>query len=190
MAMFYCGDKHMFKYICRDLMGCARFIPCGLIAGAFWLFLFIVRNRKERKGQITAPVVSRALFFTYLTMILVITFLSRESGSQKALDLELFSTFGINRRNDAYVVENVLLFIPYGIISPMAFKFFKNFFSCFLLGAVTSLGVELLQLVTGRGFFQIDDIMTNVVGMVMGFLIVTIARGVYKRKKKKEDLET
>ena len=32
------------------------------------------------------------------------------------MDLELFSTWGINDRNNAFVVENVLLFIPYGFV--------------------------------------------------------------------------
>ena len=51
----------------------------------------------------------------YVAVLLAITYFSRESGSRSGMmDLELFSTWGINNRNNAYVVENVLLFIPYG----------------------------------------------------------------------------
>mgnify|MGYP002740313482 CR=1 FL=1 len=46
-----------------------------------------------------------------------------------------------------------------------AMGFFRNIFAAF----VTSLGVETFQLITGRGYFQIDDILTNVLGGVIGY---------------------
>ena len=36
---------------------------------------------------------------------------------------------------------------------------------------VTSFGVETIQLITGRGYFQVDDILTNVLGAVIGYVI-------------------
>ena len=69
------------------------------------------------------------------------------------------------------VVENVLLFIPYGILGPWAIERLRRFWSCVLLGAVTSLIIETLQLVTERGYFQIDDILTNTLGTAVGFLV-------------------
>ena len=107
----------------------------------------------------------------YLALMLVITFLSRESGDSKGIDLELFSTWGINDRNNAFVIENVLLFVPYGFLAGFAFGRYRRFLPCLALGAATSLGIETLQLVTGRGFFQIDDILTNTLGAVVGFLL-------------------
>ena len=34
---------------------------------------------------------------------------------------------------------------------------------------MTSLGVETIQLITGRGYFQVDDILTNVLGGIIGY---------------------
>ena len=45
--------------------------------------------------------------------------------------------------------------------------FFRNTFAAF----VTSFGVETIQLITGRGYFQVDDILTNVLGAVIGYVI-------------------
>ena len=97
--------------------------------------------------------------------------ISRESGNSKGFDLELFSTWGINDRNNAYVIENIMLFVPYGFLGSWAFEKMGNFFRCLALGALTSLYIESLQLVTGRGFFQIDDILTNTLGAVIGCLV-------------------
>ena len=85
------------------------------------------------------------------------------------MDLELFSTWGINTRNNAFVVENVLLFIPYGFACPWAFPWLRGFFRNIFAAFVTSLGVETIQLITGRGYFQVDDILTNVLGGIIGY---------------------
>lgn len=120
-------------------------------------------------------------FSLYLMIILVITFFSREDGSRIGMDLELFSTWGTNARNHAYVVENVLLFIPYGFICPWAFLWLRGFFRNAFAAFVTSFGVETIQLITGRGYFQVDDILTNVLGAVIGYLLFQILYGMLRR---------
>ena len=114
----------------------------------------------------------------YVAVLLVITYFSRESGTRGGLDLELFSTWGINKRNNAYVVENVLLFIPYGFVLAWADARQRNFFRNLFTGALTSLAIECMQLVTGRGFFQIDDILTNILGTILGFLCHWLLHGI------------
>ena len=176
----------MFHYICRDLTNALRYLPFGIGAGTLFFFALTAWNiERKKKGKSCVPVVERTLFFTYLAVILTITFFSRESGNSKGLDLELFSTWGINDRNNAFVIENILLFVPYGIVCPCAFAPMRRFFACLAAGALTSLGVELLQLVTGRGFFQIDDILTNILGTVAGYLLYFLFRGIWQRGRKK-----
>lgn len=153
-------------------MNSLKYLPFGIGSGVVCFLMLTAWNagRKQRqKGRI--PVMPWTLFFTYLAVILMLTFLSRESGTQAGLDLELFSTWGINDRNNAYVIENVLLFVPYGIFCPLAFRYAEKLWGCLMAGAVTSVCVELLQLVTGRGYFQIDDILTNIFGTIIGYLI-------------------
>ena len=106
--------------------------------------------------------------------MLFITFLSRENGSRNGIDLELFSTWGINKRNNAFVIENILLFVPYGFICAWALQGAKRLIPNAMLGLATSLGIETMQLVTRRGYFQIDDVLTNTMGMVIGYLIFRV----------------
>ena len=181
----------MFHYICRDMTNALKFLPFGTGAGVLCFFMLIIwneRRKKRQKGSI--PVLQRTLFFTYLAVILAITFFSRESGSRQGLDLELFSTWGINDRNNAYVIENILLFVPYGVLCPVAFRCLRKFWSCFLAGALTSLFVESLQLLTGRGFFQIDDILTNILGTVAGYLLYFIVMQIQAGLRKSHDKQT
>ena len=50
-------------------------------------------------------------------MLLFITFLSREPGSRDGIDWMPFSTLGSGPRGDAFVLENVLLFVPFGVLT-------------------------------------------------------------------------
>ena len=133
----------IWKYIIRDLNGAIQYLPYGVMAGAVMgLILNAMNARRERKGKEAFPMAGLMVFSLYLMIILVITFFSREDGSRnRAMDLELFSTWGINTRNNAFVVENVLLFIPYGFACPWAFPWLRGFFRNIFAAFVTSLGV-------------------------------------------------
>lgn len=172
----------MLKYIIKDLKETLAYLPYGIMAGAaMGLILNSMNARRERKGKDAFPMMGIMVFSLYLMIILVITFFSREDGSWTGMDLELFSTWGTNARNHAFVVENVLLFIPYGFICPWAFPWLRGFFRNTFVAFVTSFGVETIQLITGRGYFQVDDILTNVLGAVIGYLLFQILYGMLRR---------
>lgn len=70
------------------------------------------------------------------------------------------------------VIGNIVLFIPYGIFSSMYTKIEKPFHAaCLVLFA--SVIVEVTQAMIGR-VFDIDDIILNVVGGVIGFGIYRV----------------
>mgnify|MGYP004485046013 CR=1 FL=1 len=172
----------IWKYVIKDLGEAMQYLPYGIMAGAVMgLILNGMNARRERKGKEAFPMAGLMAFSLYLMIILVITFFSREDGSRIGMDLELFSTWGINTRNNAFVVENVLLFIPYGFACPWAFPWLRGFFRNTFAAFVTSLGVETIQLITGRGYFQVDDILTNVLGAVIGYAIFRILDGILRR---------
>lgn len=170
----------MLKYIIADMTAALRYLPCGILAGLFAVAAFgwLDRSRKKRgKSGLSLPALT--CLAVYVTIMLTLTYFSRESGSRIGMDLELFSTWGINQRNNAYVVENVLLFIPYGFILAWADARQRNFLLNLLTGAMTSLLIECMQLVTGRGYFQIDDILTNILGTIVGYLCFWPIYGIY-----------
>ena len=67
------------------------------------------------------------------------------------------------------VVGNVILFIPYGIFASLFTKV-KRPFSALCLIFFASCTVEVTQLLIGR-VFDIDDIILNVIGGFIGYLI-------------------
>ena len=61
-------------------------------------------------------------------------------------------------------------FIPFGILVPLKWKQLRNTFVCTFLGFCLSCVIEIMQLITERGHFQVDDILTNTLGALIGGL--------------------
>ena len=69
---------------------------------------------------------------------------------------------------------NIFLFIPIGYFLPRLWPYLRNFFSFLLTCTMAITLVELLQLVTLLGSLDIDDLILNLLGMVVGYLIYMI----------------
>lgn len=162
----------MLKYLNSDMRNVFRYLPYGIIMGLIMAVVLGTINRLlVKKLKQPLPVMSGTCFFMYLMIMACITFLSRESGTRQGIDLELFSTWGINDRNNAYVIENILLFIPYGFVCAWFLKSARSFWVCTFYGIMTSTIIEYLQMMTERGYFQVDDILTNMLGSMIGYFI-------------------
>jgi len=165
----------MFKYFIQDMLWALGYLPYGILAaGILFVFFFLSNANRMKQGKDTRPVMSSVAFCTYLLIIFCLTLLSREQGSTVKIDLEIGSTLRINMRNNAYVLENILLFIPYGFCLAWRFGSRNKGLRNLCLGLFTTVLVEAIQLVTGIGVFQVDDILTNLLGCIIGLMIFRI----------------
>ena len=71
------------------------------------------------------------------------------------------------------VYMNVMLYVPMGYLLPYVFEFFRSrarirpVFACFVISFVT----ENLQLIFKRGFYDMDDLLSNTLGGLIGQLL-------------------
>ena len=84
---------------------------------------------------------------------------------------------------------NVLIFMPFGFFLPMGSRkksFFKTAVSSFEL----SLAIEVFQLVSKVGCFDVDDLMLNTFGGILGYfcfwICTQISRRYVKNNKRKK----
>ena len=85
------------------------------------------------------------------------------------------------------LLGNVLVFVPFGFFEPMASKH-RSFLGTVADGIFLSMVVEVFQLVTKVGRFDVDDLMLNTLGAVIGYLVFLICnaiRRMYGAKRKK-----
>ncbi len=86
---------------------------------------------------------------------------------------EYFSALARNRMNFDIPIKNLLgnllMFLPMGVYLPLFFKKMGRFRVCgpVMLGLVFC--VESFQLITRTGSFDVDDIILNFLGAVIGF---------------------
>lgn len=175
--------RNMLGYLINDIGEMFLYLPyLGVAAMGMFLITLAGNIGRRASGKAPRPVIVTTLFRTYIITILIITFLSRESGSRLGFDLEIGSTWGINNRNKALVIENVILFVPFGLLAAWSIPSMRNVFISLIWGTLFSWGIECMQLITQRGYFQIDDIITNALGTVIGLFIYTIAHLVMKKR--------
>ena len=60
-------------------------------------------------------------------------------------------------------------FLPFGFIVPVMHKKMESFWKVSLLGFMFSLCVETIQLITKVGCFDVDDLMLNTLGAMIGY---------------------
>lgn len=162
--------------IYNDIQDTTEYIPQGLTMGI--LFLLILWLYTELTGRDTKLDWKRSLFWffgiIYTSILMNIVFLSREPGSRTGVDLCLFGTWGDSAQAQGYVIENILLFIPVGLLLPGMLRPLHNGFLCILACSTCSVGIELLQFVTERGYCQLDDVVMNTAGAGIGWVFYRV----------------
>lgn len=73
------------------------------------------------------------------------------------------------------VIMNVVVFVPVGMLLGCASRS-MTWWKVIMIGCSVSLMIEAMQFVYNRGFAEVDDVMHNTVGSLMGFGLYSIAR--------------
>lgn len=155
--------------------------------------------KSETKRRIR--VISWILFVLYILLLIYLLFLSEAYGrkdfSQRAYQYNLIpfqeiKRFWIYRERVGYFASflnlggNVIGFLPFGFFLPVISYRFRNGWLTGILGFSLSLLVETVQLVCKVGCFDVDDLMLNTLGAVLGYVIFRICnlirRWLYEKK--------
>lgn len=78
---------------------------------------------------------------------------------------------------------NVAAFVPLGFLMPCLWERLQSFKKVFLYSVIVIFLIELIQLFTLRGSCDIDDLILNFFGTVLGFLFLRGFQFFYRRKK-------
>lgn len=117
-------------------------------------------------------------FYSYLLIDTV--FFARDA--RRSINLTPFDMI-VEEGFTLNVWGNVLMFIPLGIYFA---NFMKQFHFGKVLGAIigTSLSIEVLQYVFKRGASDIDDLLLNTAGGLIGIFIYQVFKAIFKVKER------
>ena len=80
---------------------------------------------------------------------------------------------------------NLLGFMPLGIFMPLLFKRLRSFAAVIAVIFAISLAYEIIQLCTGLGVFDVDDLILNTAGGIIGFILHFLATLIYRHPAEK-----
>ena len=166
--------------------GIILLVSGGKLLGAkkgltFWegRFKLKAKNRKRLR------VLGKILFVLYIGFLFYFLIFSdwygREGTGEYHYNLVLFceiKRFWLYRDVLGWVAYanlfgNVLIFVPFGFFMPMASRY-RSFFLTLFYSFGVSFFVECFQLVTRVGSFDVDDMLLNTLGGVIGYIVFAI----------------
>lgn len=177
----------LYNCIFNDIHDVLVYLNNGIKIGLIYAILFSViscviyyrqrnknlfENNMSKSGFIWRFIGS-TLFVIYFFVLCNIVYFSREPGSRIGVDMRLFSTWGTTSQDHAYVIENVILFIPFGFLFPACLPKKLSILTIFA-GTLCSVCIEYIQYRTGCGYCQIDDIVTNALGALIGYFLYSV----------------
>ena len=116
------------------------------------------------------------LFAAYTIFIVWYTLLIREPrGVERVFKPELFWAIRawidnpsvVNKAEAVQFIQNILFFIPYGLLFPWK----DNWKRVFVTALVLSISIELSQYIFNLGWCEVDDVISNTLGTMIGYWI-------------------
>ncbi len=141
--------------------------------------MYFINNKKE-KFVLYKELMGLVFIIYVLFLFYIVTFQDNNFGFSNYVPFNEILRHSVNSklffRN---VIGNILLFMPLGWFITYYIKTSKVYYAL-ILSIIISLSIELIQLYIGR-VFDIDDIILNVFGGVLGYVLYMI---LYKIKSK------
>ena len=150
------------------------------------------------KSSKKIKVISWLLFITYIAFMVYVLFISSYYNRvPRAISYNLvpFRTVKMYIRHyKSFNLEiwltnllgNVVVFMPLGLLLPIISKRTRGFIKILFITMLSSLAAEATQLYLRVGSFDIDDIILNTLGGILGYLIYKLLRWLIKKPTKKK----
>lgn len=138
------------------------------------------------------------VFYIYILLLAYFLFFSEHYGRDlvtQQYNLQLFKEIKrfIRYRDqigiEGFVVNifgNVLAFVPYGFLLPMLKRSYRKFYVIAFLSVLISIVIETSQLLLMVGVFDVDDILMNSLGGILGYFAFQFAYSLYKKLENKK----
>ena len=115
------------------------------------------------------------LLIEYVFFIFCSTVIFRTAGATRQYDIHPFWSYD---RPELLVenIMNVIVFIPVGMMLGSLLRVKGSWAIALLIGCSISLTIESLQFLFIKGFSEVDDVMDNTVGCLVGWFMVKGSR--------------
>lgn len=166
----------MLMYISVAFWYLRACLPQAAVVWLVWQGALLLTRRRSVRQLPWHKLGIEYLFLVYVLAVLHITSVLWYPGMQVNAGWALSGLAGLARipfvgASVKMVTLNLLLFLPYGFLLPVVFPGKSwSWKKALLIGLCSSLVIETIQLFTGR-LCEVDDLISNAAGTVVGFLL-------------------
>lgn len=167
------------------LLGLAIAVTLVLIIGMVYLGIY----KKCMKGNKSLSVGKLGIWITFIIYLVVVlgATLLRPSYMEPIFYWRLFSSYKAAWVSASYIewrnlILNILMFVPLGIYLPLLFHRLNKCYQVYGIGMLLSISIEVIQWKRGSGVGEIDDILNNSLGCIIGYGIFLMIYMIGTRK--------
>jgi glycopeptide antibiotics resistance protein len=197
LAFLYFKARYHEDYAVAGMRGKA-----SLAFGVLFMFIVMAIAVYLRKQETFPQVFVQSMFLIYVFMVLTLTgyfLLFKEVASggwwhkvvhrietREHVNLQAFLMFKQFKIASKQVIGNSVMLLPLGIFIPMLFRRLSGFIPVFFICLLVSVCIELMQLITRYRSTDIDDVILNTAGAVVGYFIYLLLRPALSEVRSKE----
>jgi len=141
-----------------------------------------------------ADIIIYILFLAYIAVALYVLFFAESMGRtgnsgtygynlkpfkeiRRYLEWSRLSEVGM-RNMIMNIFGNILCFLPLGFFLPRLTTVMRNFVLVTTICFAASIAVEVIQLLSGTGCCDVDDVILNTIGGAIGYIVYSLVRKV------------
>lgn len=129
-----------------------------------------------------------ALFCGYIAFILYAAIARDPVRGGQNVNLHLFRALyeawnSFSTKSWLNIVISIVTYVPFGMLIPYLGRIFKKWYVVLPAGLSVSLVTELIQYFTGRGIFDVDDILENGLGIAIGYSLAMLGQAAFTKEK-------
>lgn len=144
------------------------------------VYLYIVQFTKvPQKYRNALP---HILLFEYIVLFMCFAVFFRSYNENYSIQRHVFWSYIHNTKDlskDNYI--NIAVFIPVGVLTSIISRRYAVV-KALLLGLLISETIECCQIIFQRGTFDVDDILNNTFGALLGSIVCWIILAVFSKK--------
>lgn len=177
----YIGNYVINTYFSKTF----TFLIISIVVCGFFIMVHYFRNHSLKKDSCRIWALRTLLSMEIATLI--VTMLIREPiETTMRWRLQPFASYvmAVEEKSMgmlAQIIMNIIVYIPFGYLLPLCFDAFKKGKRVILVAILCSGLIELIQILSRVGIFEVDDIFNNALGALIGLVIYKLT--VFRREK-------
>lgn len=184
------GITEIFSNIRYLMLPVIIIIGIGFLLIALYYYFYRKKQSDHKKQIALKKLILGTVFIGYIVFVLELTILGRGTSHYLQMNLQPFSGYmdawkKYSLRDLQNCLFNIVMFVPLGVLLPLLIVKFKEFKWLLFVVVGATASIETYQTLSGAGIFELDDLINNTLGGIIGYQLYRLAASIAQHQKVK-----